>query len=142
MREALAEAERAYEKGEIPVGAVAVKDGIIIGRGHNQKEELRDPTAHAEMTALRQAAQALGGWRLRGVTLYSTLEPCPMCAGALVMARVDRLVYAAPDPKNGACGSVFDIVRSPQLNHRMEVEPGILAEEAGTLLERFFQERR
>lgn len=142
MREALAEAERAYQKGEVPVGAVAVKDGVIIGRGHNQKEELRDPTAHAEMTALRQAGQVLGGWRLTGVTVYSTLEPCPMCAGALVMARVERLVYAAPDPKNGACGSVFDIVRLPKWTHRLEVKEGILAEEAGALLERFFQERR
>lgn len=142
MREALAEAERAYGKGEIPVGAVAVKDGVIIGRGHNQKEELRDPTAHAEMTALKQAAQALGGWRLRGVTLYSTLEPCPMCAGALVMARVKRLVYAVEDPKSGACGSVFDLVRSPHLNHRLRVSKGVLAEESQELLDRFFQELR
>jgi tRNA(adenine34) deaminase len=142
MREALAEAERAYQKGEIPVGAVAVKDGVIIGRGHNQKEELKDPTAHAEMTALRQAGQALGGWRLTGVTIYSTLEPCPMCAGALVMARAERLVYAAPDPKNGACGSVFDIVRLPKWTHHLEVEGGVLAEEAGVLLERFFSQRR
>jgi tRNA(adenine34) deaminase len=142
MREALAEAERAYHKGEIPVGAVAVKEGVIIGRGHNQKEELRDPTAHAEMTALKQAAQALGGWRLRGVTLYSTLEPCPMCAGALVMARVDRLVYAVEDPKSGACGSVFNLVRSPHLNHRLKVSKGILEEETQELLDRFFQELR
>lgn len=142
MREALAEAERAYRKGEIPVGAVAVKDGVIIGRGHNQKEELRDPTAHAEMTTLKQAAQALGGWRLRGVTLYSTLEPCPMCAGALVMARVKRLVYAVEDPKSGACGSVFDLVRSPHLNHRLRVSKGVLAEESQELLDRFFQELR
>lgn len=139
MREALAEAERAYGKGEIPVGAVAVKDGVIIGRGHNQKEELRDPTVHAEMTALKQAARALGGWRLRGVTLYSTLEPCPMCAGALVMARVKRLVYAVEDPKSGACGSVFDLVRSPHLNHRLRVSKGVLAEESQELLDRFFQ---
>lgn len=142
MREALAEAERAYRKGEIPVGAVAVKDGVIIGRGHNQKEELRDPTAHAEMTALRQAAQALGGWRLIGVTVYSTLEPCPMCAGALVMARVDRLVYAVEDPKSGACGSVFDLVRSPHLSHRLKVSRGVLAEEMQGLLDRFFHELR
>jgi len=142
MREALAEAERAYRKGEIPVGAVAVKDGVIIGRGHNRKEELRDPTAHAEMTALKQAAQALGGWRLIGVTLYSTLEPCPMCAGALVMARVERLVYAVEDPKSGACGSVFDLVRSPHLNHRLKVSKGVLAEETQELLDRFFQELR
>ncbi len=142
MREALAEAERAYRKGEIPVGAVAVKEGVVIGRGHNQKEELRDPTAHAEMTALKQAGQALRGWRLRGVTVYSTLEPCPMCAGALVMARVDRLVYAVEDPKSGACGSVFDLVRSPHLNHRLKVTKGVLAEETQELLDRFFQELR
>lgn len=139
MQEALAEAERAYRKGEVPVGAVAVKDGVIIGRGHNQKEELNDPTAHAEMTALKQAAQALGGWRLTGVTLYTTLEPCPMCAGALVMARAERLVCAVEDPKSGACGSVLDLVRSPHLNHRLEVKRGVLAEEAQELLDRFFQ---
>lgn len=139
MREALAEAERAYQKGEIPVGAVAVKDGVIIGRGHNQKEELKDPAAHAEMTALKQAGQALGGWRLTGVTVYSTLEPCPMCAGALVMARVERLVYAVDDPKSGACGSVLDLVRFPHLNHQLKVRKGVLAEEAQELLDRFFQ---
>ncbi len=139
MRQALAEAELAYLKGEIPVGAVAVKDDLVIGRGHNQKESLRDPTAHAEMIALRQAAQALGGWRLSGVTIYSTLEPCPMCAGALVMARVDRLVYGAADPKSGAVGSLFDIVRSPRLNHRLKVKKGVLAQEAQELLDRFFQ---
>ncbi len=142
MREALVEAERAYLKGEVPVGAVAVKDGVIIGRGHNQKEELRDPTAHAEMTALRQAGQALGGWRLTGVTVYSTFEPCPMCAGALVMARVDRLVYAVEDPKSGACDSVFDLVRSPHLSHRLKVSKGVLAEEAQELLDGFFRELR
>jgi len=142
MREALAEAERAYRKGEIPVGAVAVKEGVIIGRGHNQKEELKDPTAHAEMTALRQAGQALGGWRLTGVTLYTTLEPCPMCAGALVMARAERLVYAVKDPKSGACGSVLDLVRSPHLNHQLKVSKGVLAEETQELLDRFFQELR
>jgi tRNA(adenine34) deaminase len=139
MREALAEAEKAYQKGEIPVGAVAVKEGVIIGRGHNQKEELNDPTAHAEMTALRQAGQALGGWRLTGVTLYTTLEPCPMCAGALVMARAERLVYAVEDPKSGACGSVLDIVRSPHLNHQLKVRGGVLAEEAQGVLDRFFK---
>jgi tRNA(adenine34) deaminase len=139
MREALAEAEKAYQKGEIPVGAVAVKEGVIIGRGHNQKEELNDPTAHAEMTALRQAGQALGGWRLTGVTLYTTLEPCPMCAGALVMARAERLVYAVEDPKSGACGSVLDIVRSPHLNHQLKVRRGVLAEEAQGVLDRFFK---
>jgi tRNA(adenine34) deaminase len=139
MRLALAEAELAYRKGEIPIGAVAAKDGLIIGRGHNQKESLRDPTAHAEMIALRQASQALGGWRLTGVTIYSTLEPCPMCAGALVMARVDRLVYGAADPKSGAVGSLFDIVRSPHLNHRLKVRKGVLDRESQELLDRFFQ---
>ncbi len=142
MRLALQEAERAYAKGEVPVGAVAVCDGQVIGWGHNQKETMKDPTAHAEMLALRQAAQALGRWRLTKVTLYSTKEPCPMCAGAMVQARVSRLVYAAGDSKGGAAGSVLDLVRSEVLNHRLEVVNGILAEEAKALLSRFFRELR
>jgi tRNA(adenine34) deaminase len=142
MREAIAEATLAFQKGDVPVGTVAVRDGQIIGRGHNRKEELKDPTAHAEMIALQQAARALGGWRLIGVTLYCTMEPCPMCAGAMVQARLPRLVYAADDPKAGAAGSVVDLLRSERLNHRVEVIAGVLAEEAEELTQRFFQELR
>jgi tRNA(adenine34) deaminase len=142
MREALAEARVAYERGEVPVGAVAVHKGYVVGRGHNRKEELADPSAHAEMIALREAAQVLGSWRLSDVTLYSTMEPCPMCAGALVLARVPRLVYAVDDPKSGAAGSLFDIVRSPRLNHQVQVTRGILAQEARELLDLFFSELR
>ncbi len=142
MREAIAEAALAFQKGDVPVGAVAVRDGQIIGRGHNRKEELKDPTAHAEMIALREAAQTLGGWRLIGVTLYCTMEPCPMCAGAMVQARLPRLVYAVDDPKAGAAGSVVDLLRNERLNHRVEVTAGVLTEEAEELTQRFFQELR
>jgi len=138
MRAALAEAERAFEHGDVPVGALAVHDGAIIGRGHNRREADGDPTAHAEMLALREAAQALGSWRLLGVTLYCTLEPCPMCAGALVLGRLPRLVYGADDPKMGAAGSVVELLRDPRFNHRVSVTRGVLAEEAQALLERFF----
>ena len=129
-------------KGEVPVGAVAVRDGQIIGRGHNRKEELKDPTAHAEMIALQEAARTLGGWRLIGVALYCTMEPCPMCAGAMVQARLPRLVYAVDDPKAGAAGSVVDLLRNERLNHRVEVIAGVLAEEVEELTQRFFQELR
>ena len=139
MREAIAEAALAFQKGDVPVGAVAVRDGQIIGRGHNRREELKDPTAHAEMIALQQAAQTLGGWRLIGVTLYCTMEPCPMCAGAMVQARLPRLVYAVDDPKAGAAGSVMDLLRNEQLNHRVEVIAGVLTEEAEELMQRFFR---
>jgi tRNA(adenine34) deaminase len=142
MREALDEARVAGERGEIPVGAVAVHKGYVVGRGHNRKEELADPSAHAEMIALREAAQILGSWRLSDVTLYCTMEPCPMCAGAMVLARLPRLVYAVDDPKSGAAGSVFDILHSPRLNHQVSVTKGILAEEAGALLDRFFDQLR
>ena len=142
MREAIAEATHAFQKGDVPVGAVAVRDGQIIGRGHNRKEELKDPTAHAEMIALQEAARTLGGWRLMGVTLYCTMEPCPMCAGAMVQARLPRLVYAVDDPKAGAAGSVMDLLRNEQLNHRVEVIAGVLAEEAGELMLEFFQRLR
>ncbi|MBC7316402.1 MAG: nucleoside deaminase [Chloroflexi bacterium] len=139
MREALAEARCAAAKGEIPVGAVVVWQGRIIGRGHNCKETQADPTAHAEILALREAARMLGSWRLTGTTLYSTLEPCPMCAGALVNARVEVLVYAVADPKTGAAGSVYDIVRSPWLNHRLKVIRGVLAEEVLAVMQAFFE---
>ena len=138
MREALAEAQEALAHGDVPVGAVAVWEGRIVGRGHNRREVDRDPTAHAEMIALRQAARALGGWRLTGVTLYCTLEPCPMCAGAMVQAHLDRLVYGADDPKTGAAGSVVELLRDPRLNHRVAVTRGVLAAEAQELLARFF----
>jgi tRNA(adenine34) deaminase len=142
MSLALREAEAAYEEDEVPVGAVVVHEGRIIGRGHNLRETLSDPTAHAEILALTAAAEALGSWRLEGATLYVTLEPCPMCAGALVNARVDRLVFGAFDPKAGACGSLFDIVRDPRLNHRLSVAGGVLAEEGGALLTTYFREKR
>jgi tRNA(adenine34) deaminase len=142
MYEALAEAQAAYEQGEVPVGAVVVHNQYVIGRGHNRKEELTDPTAHAELLALREAAQALRSWRLSGVTLYSTMEPCPMCAGAAVLARVPRLVYAVDDPKSGASGSVFDITGAPRLNHQVEVSKGVLAKEVRELLDAFFSDLR
>jgi tRNA(adenine34) deaminase len=142
MREALAEAERALAHGDVPVGAVAVRDGAIVGRGHNRKEVDADPTAHAEMIALQEAARSLGNWRLVGVTLYCTLEPCPMCAGAMVLARLPRLVYGAVDPKAGAAGSVIELLRDPRLNHQVAVTGGVLAGESQALLERFFAELR
>ena len=142
MREALVEAERALAYGDVPVGAVAVRDGKIVGRAHNRKEADGDPTAHAEMIALREAARALGGWRLVGVTLYCTLEPCPMCAGAMVSARLPRLVYGADDPKAGAAGSVIELLRDPSFNHRVAVTRGVLVGEAQVLLERFFARLR
>ncbi len=138
MREALAEAHRALAHGDVPIGAVAVRDGAIVGRGHNRKEADCDPTAHAEIIALREAARTLGGWRLVGVTLYCTLEPCPMCAGAMLSARLPRLVYGADDPKMGAAGSVVELLREPRFNHRVAVTRGVLAEESLALLSRFF----
>jgi tRNA(adenine34) deaminase len=142
MAEALAEARTAAAEGEVPIGAVVVFERRIVGRGRNAREKLRDPTAHAEVLALQEAARALGRWRLTGTTIYATLEPCPMCAGALVNARVDRLVYSVADPKAGAAGTLFDIVRDTRLNHRVEVESGVLAEECGELLKEFFRSRR
>jgi len=142
MREAIAEAVLAFQKGDVPVGAVAVRDEQIIGRGHNRKEELKDPTAHAEMIALQEAARTLGGWRLTGVTLYCTMEPCPMCAGAMVQARLPRLVYAVDDPKAGAGGSVVDLLRHDRLNHQLEVVSGVLAAEVQRLMQAFFEQLR
>ncbi len=138
MREALAEAELALAHGDVPVGAIAVREEIIVGRGHNRKEADGDPTAHAEMLALREAARVLGGWRLADVTLYCTLEPCPMCAGAMLSARLARLVYGADDLKAGAAGSVVELLRDPRFNHRVAVVRGVLAEESQALLEQFF----
>lgn len=142
MREALAEAEAAYADGEVPVGAVVVFQGEIIGRGHNRRETLKDSSAHAEMLALREAAKSLGDWRLNGAVVYSTLEPCPMCAGALVQFRVDMLVYGVADPKAGAVDSIVDIVRQPRFNHQVEVVAGVLEEECRAIIQRFFRELR
>jgi len=142
MAEALRLAAEAGEAGEVPVGAVAVCGGQVVGRGRNAREAALDPTAHAELLAVQAAARALGRWRLTGVTLYVTLEPCAMCAGALVLARIDRLVFAASDPKAGAVGSLQDLSADPRLNHRFPVERGLLAEESGELLKAFFRARR
>ncbi|HEX6549345.1 MAG TPA: tRNA adenosine(34) deaminase TadA [Gammaproteobacteria bacterium] len=142
MREALTLAQKAEAEGEVPVGAVIVKDGEIIGRGWNHPIAAHDPTAHAEIIALRAAAQALGNYRLSDTTLYVTLEPCPMCAGAMVHARVGRLVYGASDPRAGSAGTVFNLTQAEALNHRLEVAGGVLAEECGAMLKRFFAARR
>jgi tRNA(adenine34) deaminase len=142
MAEASKEAERAREEGEVPVGAVIVRDGRIIAKAHNQRETLKDPTAHAEMIAITQAAEAVGGWRLAGCTMYVTLEPCVMCAGAIVLARIPRLVFGTDDPKAGGCGSVFDILSDRRLNHQVEVIREIRREESAALLQGFFRRRR
>jgi len=142
MRAALREARKAAEAGEVPVGAVVVHEGRILGRAHNQRETLKDPTAHAEMIALTQAASALSSWRLEGADLYVTLEPCLMCAGALVHARIRKVVFGAKDPKAGACGSLYQVGLDPRLNHRFEVEGGLLEGECAALLQEFFRERR
>jgi tRNA(Arg) A34 adenosine deaminase TadA len=142
MQEALAEAERAGRAGEVPVGAVVVLDGRVIGRGHNQVEGLQDPTAHAEMLALTAAANTVKSWRLDGSTMYVTLEPCAMCAGALFNARVARLVFAAHDPKKGAVGSVVDLSEEEPLNHHLDVDSGTLKDESSRLLKVFFERLR
>jgi tRNA(adenine34) deaminase len=142
MREALAEAQRAWDRGEVPVGAVVVKDGVVIGRGFNQPIGSHDPTAHAEIVALRAAAAAVGNYRLPGCELYVTLEPCVMCSGAMMHARLSRIVYGAADPKTGACGSVVNMFEQDKLNHHAEVAGGVLAEDCGNLLKAFFAERR
>jgi tRNA(adenine34) deaminase len=142
MQAALAEARVAGDSGEVPIGAVVVREGAIVARGQNRVLRDVDPTAHAEIVALRAAAAALGNYRLAGCTLYVTLEPCAMCAGAMIHARIDRLVFAAADPKAGACGSVLEVLNHPLLNHRMQVEQGILGEESAELLRGFFRERR
>lgn len=142
MKEALAEAKKAAAAGEVPVGAVIVKDGEIIGRGHNETETAKDPTAHAEMIAIRQAAKNLGGWRLTGCTMYVTTEPCSMCAGAIVWSRISRLFIGTMDPKSGACGSVFNIPQEGRLNHFVEIETGLMQEECSSLMKSFFKELR
>jgi len=142
MRLALREALAALAENEVPVGAVIVHEGRVIGKARNQRETLKDPTAHAEVLALTQAAAALDRWRLEGARIYVTLEPCAMCAGALVNARIDELIYGAVDPKAGACGSLYDIPSDARLNHRVKITRGILADECGAVLKEFFEEKR
>lgn len=142
MREALSEAKIAGQLGEIPIGAVIVKDGEIIARGHNTTETSKDPTGHAEINAIRQAAERLGGWRLIGCSMYVTCEPCTMCAGALVWSRMEKLYIGAMDPKAGACGSLFNIVGDGRLNHNIEVEYGIMEEECSAIIRDFFKTLR
>jgi len=142
MRLALREAERAPEHADVPIGAVLVRRGEVLAAAHNERELRQDPTAHAELIALREAARAVGSWRVLDAVLYITLEPCTMCAGAIVLARVPRVVYGASDPKAGACGSVLDVLSEPRLNHRPEVSGGLLASESGALLSGFFASRR
>jgi tRNA(adenine34) deaminase len=142
MRQALVEAEQAFEEGEVPIGAVVVKEDRIVGRGRNQTERLGDPTAHAEILAIGAASERFESWRMIGATLYSTIEPCIMCAGAAVLARIDRLVYGATDPKFGGCASLFQIPTDPRLNHRMDIVPGLMAEQAAALMKEFFVRQR
>jgi len=142
MRLALAEAEKASQCGEVPVGAVVVLDGKVIAAAHNRRELDRDPTAHAELLAIRAAAREVGAWRLTGCTLYATIEPCAMCAGAAVLARISRLVYGAPDPKGGACGTLMDVPGDPRLNHRIDVTGGVLARPCAAVIQDFFGRRR
>lgn len=142
MQEALKEAEIAYSHQEVPVGAVAVYQNEIIARAHNRKEELQDPIAHAEILTLQQAAKNLGSWHLEGIDLYVTLEPCPMCAYAMLQARIKRLIFGTPDPKAGAAGSIINILQDKRFNHQMEVVSGVLKRECSLILQKFFQERR
>lgn len=142
MRLALSEAERAYEQGEVPVGAVVIQKDRILGRGHNRIEKLNDPTAHAEIIAISAAAESLGHPRLNQATIYVTIEPCPMCAGAIVLARLERLVYGARDPKTGACGTLYDITNDLRLNHRVKVSSGVLENECSQMLSDFFRKLR
>jgi len=142
MSEAIAEARKAESLGEVPVGAVIEKDGVIIGRGHNLTETVKDPSAHAEMIAIRNAARELGGWRLLGCSLYVTCEPCAMCAGAIVLARIGKVYIGTMDPKSGACGSVFNIIQEQRLNHYTEIEAGIMQQECERMMKDFFKKRR
>ena len=142
MKVALAEAEKGFKKDEVPVGAVVVADGKVIARAHNLRESLVDPTAHAEILALKKAGKKLGGWRLNEATLYTTLEPCPMCAGAVVHSRIKELVYGADDPKAGACGSIMNVVSSGHLNHKVKVVSGVMKKECSEILTKFFKRLR
>jgi len=142
MGQALREAEAALAEEEVPVGAIIVHDGQVIASAHNQREQLRDPTAHAEMIAITQAAESLGSWRLEGCTLYVTLEPCPMCAGAILQARIPHVVYGAADPKAGAVASLFELLQDSRLNHCSKVTSGVFAKPCGEILTRFFEQKR
>ena len=142
MRQALIEAERALEQKEVPVGAVIVHEGAVIARAHNLRETLKDPTAHAEIIAITQAAAHVESWRLKGCTLYCTIEPCPMCAGAIVLARIDTVVFGTSDEKAGACGTLYDIPRDKRLNHRANVKSGVLEKECREIIQRFFAKKR
>ncbi|HZK71650.1 MAG TPA: tRNA adenosine(34) deaminase TadA [Clostridia bacterium] len=142
MIDALMEAGKAMARGEVPIGAVVVKDGEIVGRGYNLTESLKDPTAHAEINAIREAASFLGGWRLTDCTMYVTVEPCPMCAGALVLSRIAKLYIGTMDPKAGACGSIFNIVSCNKLNHEIEIETGVMQQECEGIMKDFFKELR
>ncbi|MDD5011206.1 MAG: tRNA adenosine(34) deaminase TadA [Phycisphaerae bacterium] len=142
MRAAIDQANIALENGDVPVGAVIVRENKIIAKGYNQRQQLNDPTAHAEIIALTAAAEHIGHWRLLNCTIYVTLEPCPMCAGALVLARIDRLVFGCDDPKTGACGSLYNIVQDNRLNHRLEITKGVLADDCSKLLQDFFSVKR
>lgn len=142
MRAAIDQANIALENGDVPVGAVIVRENKIIAKGYNQRQQLNDPTAHAEIIALTAAAEHIGHWRLLNCTIYVTLEPCPMCAGALVLARIDRLVFGCDDPKTGACGSLYNIVQDERLNHRLEITKGILADDCSKMLQDFFSVKR
>ena len=142
MKQALKEAQKAYKENEVPIGAIAVHKNQIIGRGHNQTERLKDPTAHAEILTITAAANALSSWRLEDVTVYTTVEPCIMCAGALVLARVKRIVFGARDEKFGGCGSIFNIVGEKKLNHQVEITAGVLEKESASLMKSFFKRKR
>lgn len=142
MKEALIEAQKALAINEVPIGAVIVKDGEIIGRGHNLTESLKDPTAHAEMIAIKEAAAYLGGWRLLGCQMYVTTEPCSMCAGATVLARLEKVTIGTLDSKSGACGSVFNILQAEKLNHQVEIETGIMQQECEDIMKTFFKKLR
>jgi len=142
MKRALREAQNAYNLAEVPIGCIIVKDNKIIASAHNLREELNDPTAHAEIMAIQDAADFLGGWRLSGCTMYVTIEPCPMCAGAIVNSRIDRLVIGAPDLKGGGCGSILNIVENDKLNHRVDVTWGVLEEECSIIMKDFFKNLR
>lgn len=142
MREALAEAQKAFQLDEVPIGAVVVKNGTIIGRGHNLRERMKDPTLHAEIIAIRQAAAALGGWRLTDCDLYVTVEPCPMCAGAILQARIRRVVFGARDPKAGCAGSLYNLLEDPRFNHRAEVTEGIMKEPCSLIIREYFRLKR
>lgn len=142
MEEALKEAQKAYDMDEVPIGAVVVKDGQIIGRGHNLRESEKDPTLHAEMVAIREAAAKVKSWRLTDCEIYVTIEPCPMCAGAMIQSRIDRLIFGARDPKAGCAGSLYNLLEDPRFNHRVEIVESILEEECRDIIKTFFRNKR